>query len=141
MNRSVLLCLLLISLPAAAQVAPAAVETVDTTGLTTPQRKVFSPGRIYPEQMPAFENGVEGLFCFLYRNNRFATPPASYPTGKIFIAFTVDTAGQVQDVRLLKGLHPELDTEALRLVRLMSGHFTPGYNNKKPVAAVVAVAD
>lgn len=134
--RLLLLCLLLLSgLRGAAQVAPATVEALDTISSTTPRRRILSPGFIhYAERMPVFEGGAEGLYCFLYRNNRFATLLASYPSGRVFIAFVVDTVGQVQNVRLLKSLHPELDAEALRLVRLLSGHFTPGYQNKRPVA-------
>lgn len=86
------------------------------------------------EQMPVFEGGYDNLFCFLYQNNRFSHATNAYPAGKVFVKFVIDTTGQVQGAQILKSLHPALDAEALRLVNLLSGRFTPGRQNKRPVA-------
>ena len=52
--------------------------------------------------------------------------------GRVFVSFTVDTTGQVRDARILKGIHPLLDAEALRVVQAQTG-FTSGRQNGKPV--------
>ncbi|NVO83956.1 energy transducer TonB [Hymenobacter terrestris] len=142
MTARFLMCMLLLSsLSAAAQVVEpyrvpqAAIDVTDLESdyAQSPSRNSHHIGE-YAEQMPTFAGGLEGLLCFLYRHNRFAAPSAAYPAGRVFVRFLIDEGGRVRDARLLKPLHPELDAEALRLVRLLSGHFTPGYNNKRPVA-------
>lgn len=143
MNRLVFFAcvLLILSRTAAAQTTPAAFDTIDfhqlaplsTTILTHYQIPYRGTG-VYIEQMPIFEGGIEGLFCFLHQNNQLSRPGGEYPSGKVFVKFIVDTAGHVQGAQILKSLHPVLDAEALRLANLLSGRFTPGRQNKRPVA-------
>ncbi|WP_170170243.1 energy transducer TonB [Hymenobacter perfusus] len=133
--------LLILGHGATAQVAPAAFDTTDfhqlaplTTATRTHYQVPYRGTGIYIEQMPTFEGGIEGLLCFLHQNNQLSQPGNEYPSGKVFVGFIVDTAGHVQGAQILKGLHPALDAEALRLVNLLSGRFTPGRQNKRPVA-------
>ena len=58
--------------------------------------------------------------------------------GRVFVSFTVDTTGQVHDVRILKGIHPLLDAEALRVVQTQTG-FTPGRQSGKPINVSLVV--
>jgi len=53
-------------------------------------------------------------------------------TGKIYVEFTIGTDGTVTDVRLLRGVDPLLDNEALRVIRA-SPKWTPGMQRGKPV--------
>lgn len=53
--------------------------------------------------------------------------------GKVFIGFVIDKTGQVRNAKVLKGIHPLLDAEALRVVQLLDGQFEPGKQNNKPV--------
>ncbi|MBD2714003.1 energy transducer TonB [Microvirga sp. STR05] len=140
-----LVLLIFLGQTAAAQVAPA---TVDTTGFYKPAHPTTAatphsevPFRVgwHIEQMPAFEGGLEGLFCFLYQNNQLSRSMNGYPSEKVFVGFVVDTIGLVRNTRALKGLHPTLDAEALRLVNLLSGRFTPGRSNKRPVAVTYTI--
>jgi TonB family protein len=52
--------------------------------------------------------------------------------GKVFVAFVVGTEGKVEDIRVMKGVHPLLDAEALRAVSLLPA-FKPGKQNGRPV--------
>ncbi|WBO83881.1 energy transducer TonB [Hymenobacter yonginensis] len=123
-----------------AQTVPATVNTTRTyipevMVAPTYQPTQSLPGRsVHIDQMPVFQGGTEALHCFLYQNNRLSQPKSGYPTGIVFVGLVVDTAGRVRDVRILRGLHPALDAEALRLTNLLSGRFTPGQNNKRLVA-------
>ena len=39
--------------------------------------------------------------------------------GKVFVSFVVRTDGRIDDVKVVRGVHPSLDNEAIRLVRAM----------------------
>lgn len=84
------------------------------------------------EQMPVFRGGEKRLRKLLAQNLRWPAEAKSIE-GKVFVGFIVDKKGQVRNIRLLKGLHPALDAEALRVVQLLDGNFEPGQQNGRPV--------
>ena len=53
-------------------------------------------------------------------------------TGRVFIEFTIDKDGSVTDVKLMRGVDPLLDAEALRVIR-SSPKWTPGKHGGKLV--------
>lgn len=82
---------------------------------------------IVAEEMPAFKGGKEAL-------NKFITDNIKYPVqllnsgikGKVFVQFVVDTDGSIKDIRVLRGVHPELDKEAIRVIALTAKMWKPG---------------
>ncbi|RZM00918.1 MAG: energy transducer TonB, partial [Pedobacter sp.] len=38
--------------------------------------------------------------------------------GKVFVKFQITETGAVRDIQVAKGLHPALDAEAIRVVKL-----------------------
>ena len=85
------------------------------------------------QEMPVFPGGEAGLRKFLKEQSVY--PPeakAQGITGKVFVRFLVETDGRVDSVSILRGAHPLLDAEALRVVRLADG-WEPGRMNGKPV--------
>ena len=40
--------------------------------------------------------------------------------------------GEIEEVEVLRGVHPSLDNEALRVVNLTSGKWSPGKINGEP---------
>ncbi|GAB2458760.1 hypothetical protein GCM10011375_08240 [Hymenobacter qilianensis] len=83
------------------------------------------------EVMPVYKNGgEEGLTKFIRENMKY--PISSRPVGKVFINFVVTKTGKVEDLRILKGLEPTADAEALRVMRLM-GPWIPGYQLDQPI--------
>jgi len=105
----------LVTLPARAQTKPAAPAKVYT----------------YVEQMPVYKNGdMEGLQKFIAQNLRW---PRS-TQGRVFVGYVIDTDGRVRDVKVLKGLSPALDAEAVRVVKLLDGRYVPGKQNGQRVA-------
>lgn len=85
------------------------------------------------QEMPVFPGGEVGLRKFLKEQSVY--PPeakAQGITGKVFVRFLVETDGRVDSVSILRGAHPLLDAEALRVVRLADG-WEPGRMNGKPV--------
>jgi len=54
-------------------------------------------------------------------------------SGKVFVQFVVDPKGNAVDVKVVRGIDPLLDNEALRLIESTSGMWTPGKQRGKPV--------
>ena len=52
--------------------------------------------------------------------------------GAIIASFTIDTSGTIQDIKLIQGLHPVLDSEWIRVLKMMP-KWTPGMQNGKAV--------
>lgn len=53
--------------------------------------------------------------------------------GRVYIQFTVDTLGQMQDFKVIKGYHPLADQAALEAFSMMNFPFTPGKQKGKPI--------
>ena len=105
----------------------------DTT--ETSKQKAITKEKIFTivETMPAFPGGQDSLFAFLRRNIKYPkTAQRDSIQGKVSVNFVVDKVGIVRDVRLLKGVSPELDEEALRIIKIMPP-WKPGTQNGKPV--------
>lgn len=52
--------------------------------------------------------------------------------GKVYVQFVIDTAGKVTTPKVVRGIHPLLDAEAIRLINEMPD-WMPGQVNGKPV--------
>lgn len=55
--------------------------------------------------------------------------------GVVISRFTVTKDGNVEDIQIIKGLHPLLDAEVIRVIRL-SKRWTPAKQNGKPVKSL-----
>jgi TonB family protein len=86
------------------------------------------------ETMPAFKGGQEKLFQYLNENLEYPeTARNNGISGTVFVNFTVNSEGDIKDVRVLRGIHPLLDTEAVRVVQSMP-KWNPGIQKGKKVA-------
>ena len=94
-----------------------------------------SPAFEVVEQMPEYSNGgMEGLMR--YFKEGFVYPvelDGMALVGHIAVRFVVREDGSISDARVLHGVHPLLDAEALRLVNAMP-KWKPGMQDGKPVA-------
>ena len=93
-----------------------------------------------PDIMPLYPGGDEALFQFLSKNIKY--PEDSKKNGiqgRVFVQFTVDRDGDVEDAKIMKGVSPDLDAEALRVINELPDFDSPGKINGKPVAVSYAV--
>ncbi|RYY17492.1 MAG: energy transducer TonB, partial [Cytophagaceae bacterium] len=58
--------------------------------------------------------------------------------GRVFVRFTVAANGLMYNMRVVKGLHPLLDAEAVRAVQMLS-RLQPGREHGNPVAVTLTV--
>jgi len=86
------------------------------------------------EQMPEFPGGMEEMMKFLQRNIQYPVNAAKNNVeGRVVLQFVVEKDGQIGEIKVARSVDPELDAEALRVVKSMP-NFTPGRQDGKPVA-------
>ena len=86
------------------------------------------------EQMPEFPNGgMAGLMQFLSKNIKYPTIAQENGTqGRVTVQFVVNKDGSIVDAKVIRGVDPYLDKEALRVVKLMP-KWNPGKQRGKAV--------
>lgn len=86
------------------------------------------------EQMPEFPNGgMAGLMQFLSKNIKYPTIAQENGTqGRVTVQFVVNKDGSIVDAKVLRGVDPYLDKEALRVIGTMP-KWKPGMQRGKPV--------
>jgi TonB family protein len=84
---------------------------------TLPDKVKIAETFIVVEEMPKFPGGDQALFKHLYENLKY--PPeakAEGIQGKVILRFVVTAEGKVADVNIVRGVHPLLDEEAVRVM-------------------------
>lgn len=126
MPRSSLIFLLIgfLSLPAKAQ-------RVHLDSTSTPDRPVYT----VVQQQPEFPGGMRQLENYMRKNLRRPTGLTADPggSGRVFITFIINEDGHIDQARVLKGIGPKQDEEALRLIQNMP-NWIPGKMEGRPVA-------
>lgn len=87
------------------------------------------------EKCAEFKGGQKALMRFLADNIKYpAEAKEAGVSGRVVVSFTIEADGTVSDPQIVRGQHPALDKEALRVVRLSGGQWIPGSNGGTPVA-------
>jgi protein TonB len=95
-------------------------------GFKLPDNIVNEEPFVVVEEMPMYPGGEGELLRFIAENTKYPeAAKAEKIQGKVIIRFVVNTAGDTEGISVLKGVHPLLDAEAVRVVSLLSG-FKPG---------------
>jgi TonB family protein len=85
------------------------------------------------EEMPQFPGGDTGLLKFLGENTVYPeSAKEKNLQGRVIVRFCVTAAGGINQVSVLKGVSPDLDMEAMRVVKTLPA-FEPGRQGGKPV--------
>ena len=95
-----------------------------------------SEGSDVPEdfQPPMFPGGERALMEFLKENVKYPPMAAKRKTqGKVVMQFVVDKTGKVTDIKVAKSVDIYLDTEAIRVCKLLPD-FIPARQNGEPVS-------
>ena len=129
--------------PATAQSAPGEIVAVrgGASDVTEPVQTAESPqagpdDEVYDvvENQPQFPGGSEAMMKFL--RNTIKYPEAAAKAGikgRVIAQFIIARDGTVTDPKIMRSVSPELDEEALRVIRAMP-KWTPGTQNGKAVA-------
>ena len=85
------------------------------------------------EEMPLFPGGEKALLDYIAANTQYPEiAKENNIQGKVIVRFCVTPKGGVSQVSVLKGVDPELDKEAIRVVNTLPT-FKPGKQGGKPV--------
>jgi protein TonB len=85
------------------------------------------------EEMPMFPGGEQALLLYIRDHTNYPeVAKENNIQGRVIVRFCVTSKGGVSMVSVLKGVDPELDEEALRVVSTLPA-FKPGKQGGKPV--------
>ena len=85
------------------------------------------------EQQPEFPGGIAELMKYLQNNIKYPQiAKENGVSGKVFINFVVDDKGKITKIKVLRGVDPALDNEAVRVVENMPP-WKPGKQRGKAV--------
>ncbi|MFT3884554.1 MAG: energy transducer TonB [Flavobacteriales bacterium] len=125
---------------------PTQADLTETTAGTTTQEgeKVDAPPPPPPveeetydiaavQEQPEFPGGTAEMYKFWDKIKKY--PDMEYEAGiqgKVYVEFTVEKDGSIEDVKVRRGVSGGLDKEAVRMVKAMP-KWNPGKMNGKPV--------
>ena len=85
------------------------------------------------ERMPQYPGGDEALLKFIRDNIKYPFVAASNGIeGRVTIRFVVSKTGEINDIKVVRGLVKECDDEAVRVIKMMP-KWEPGMNKGEPV--------
>lgn len=90
------------------------------------------------EDLPEFPGGSKKLFEYLMENTHYPDEPELCAQGRVVVTFIVETDGSLSDVKVIRGIHPLFDEEAVRVVKSMP-KWKPGKQNGEPVRVKYSV--
>ena len=91
------------------------------------------------EDLPQFPGGAVEFMKWLTKNLKY--PPSAQQRkvqGRVVAQFIVNKDGSISDIVLVEKVSPELDREALRVLRMMP-KWTPGVMDAKPCRTKVCI--
>jgi len=83
--------------------------------------------------MPMFPGGDMALLNYISQNTIYPEEAKTHNIeGKVIVRFCITEKGSVSRATVLKGVAPDLDAEAIRVVKTLP-QFNPGKQGGKPV--------
>lgn len=124
-------------IPEVAEVQQKAEQAAEEKVKTKPQTDTTKKKKTWdcmPETMPQFPGGQGVLMKYLAANIKYpASAVKAKKEGRVIVTFIVQKDGSITHAKIAKSIDPELDAEALRIVKGMP-KWTPGTQNGKPVS-------
>ena len=100
------------------------------------QIKIVNDGPPYRsvEQMPRFPDGEAALVKYVQSHINYPSEAAADSIqGRVVVQFVIDSLGCVGEVKVIRSIRADLDSEAIRLVKSLP-KFNPGRQNGKAVS-------
>lgn len=88
---------------------------------------------VFVEHSPDFPGGRDSLFAFIRRTMVYPQEAQdSSIQGTVYVSFVVEKDGSLSDIKIIRGVCPSLNAEALRVMKMMP-KWNPGKQRGKPV--------
>lgn len=86
-----------------------------------------------PDEQAEFDGGQQALMTWLSQNMQYPKEAVEADAqGRVLVGFIVNRDGSIDDVKVVKSVHPALDAEAVRVVKSMP-KWKPGKKDGKTV--------
>lgn len=86
------------------------------------------------DEFPVFPGGEAGLLKHIAENTKYPeTAKSKGIQGKVIVRFAVRPDGSINKISILKGVDPELDKEAIRVISTLPSFEKPGIKDGKAV--------
>jgi protein TonB len=109
------------------------VEEVEVVAVEVQEEEPEAEPFVVVEEMPMFPGGESALLAWIGEHTQYPEiAKENNIQGKVIVRFCVTSKGSVDRVSILKGVDPELDKEAVRVVQTLPA-FKPGKQGGKPV--------
>mgnify|MGYP002559668421 CR=1 FL=1 len=124
----------------AASFAACSTDKLTDDGLNNSSVQVPNQNKLFgemPETQPSFPGGEAALMKYFEENMQWPDNESDI-SGRVIVQFKIAKDGTVKNPKVVRGLAPEFDAEALRLVRGMP-KWIPGKISGKVVETVYTV--
>ena len=107
---------------------------MDDQGQNPPSNDPNNPVFEVVEIMPEFpDGGMSGLMQFLSKNIQYPiNAQKNHTQGRVTVQFVVNKDGSISEPKIIRGVDPDLDGEAIRVISLMP-KWKPGMQKGQPV--------
>lgn len=85
----------------------------------------------FPDSAAKFPGGMDAILKYISENMKYPDILCSL-LGTVYIGFIIEKDGSVSNIEVLRGIHPELDKEAVRVIKSMPS-WQPAYEQGKIV--------
>jgi TonB family protein len=124
--------LIFLSISAKPDVVPS-VTPSDTSSTSVNQETIDEVPFVTVEEMPVFPGGDNALLRFIAENTTYPeVAKQNNIQGRIIVKFCISSTGGISQISIVQGVSPELDAEAIRVVKALPP-FNPGKQGGKPV--------
>jgi TonB family protein len=94
---------------------------------------------VITEELPGYPGGTDALQQFLKANLRYPSEAQKKGIeGKVMVNFVITAEGLISNAKIMRGVTPDIDAEALRLVNLMRG-WKPASQNGETLSMAVTM--
>lgn len=121
--------------PAQEQAATPTKEADITEVVVISHDENMTQAQVYDiaEVPPEFPKGIPALMKFLSENVKYPKDAQdAKKEGRVIAQFVVTTDGSIADVKIIRGVYPSLDEEAIRVIKSMP-KWKPGTQDGKPI--------
>ena len=108
-------------------------EDVKSDSLKNEFKSVAIDLMIMSEVMPKAQGAEKGMMLYIIKNIIYPDKSKENGiSGTVYVTYVVSVDGSLRDIRVLRGVAPEINREAIRVVNEMPP-WTPGFQNGFPV--------
>jgi periplasmic protein TonB len=108
-------------------------DGIGTVPLAEPEPIIEPVVRDLAEVMPKYEGGLEAMMKFIQKKIRYPRVPQQLGIqGTVYVRFVVNGDGSISDVEVVRGVHPDYDKEAMRVISMLPS-WKGGSHHGRPV--------